>query len=51
MSIHALPVSPARPSRRSESAVARTIVHSIFIYAAFGLSVVFSLAVIFGILN
>jgi hypothetical protein len=51
MTIHAMPASAVRPSRRPEPANTNAILRSAFIYTAFGLSVVFSFAVVFGVLN
>lgn len=51
MTLHALPVSAVRQSRRPESAATKAILRSAFTYAAFGLSIVFSFAIVFGVLN
>lgn len=51
MTIHALPVSTVRPARRPESPAVKTVLRSAFTYGAFGFSLVFSFAVVFGVLG
>lgn len=51
MTVHALPASVVRPSRRPEWAAAKAVLRSAFTYTAFGLSIIFSFAVVFGVLN
>lgn len=51
MTIEALPVPSDQSSRRIRADVAKPVLGSVFTYAAFGFSVIFSFAVVFGILN